>query len=534
MALINRYSYFRHIEGMIRLLGMPSGSSLGHGATFTDLQEELMPGWNPTRSRPLGYLLGIKWALWNMIQILEQNEDAALLEELKVLDDSTKQATRIEYDDAVSAHTASILREYYAVIHAIERTYYLNAAMASPSTKRLDKLADQMKMNRALGGKAESEDKSVMAYATFTSKHLTEVDSKLISTRLALAESKLSRGLGRHMNLSFEIAGGATASILTSTRHKLGNDNQGTLEYMRRVAEASNSVARFNNLMEHQHNILITEFKLAAKKSNQLAGKTADSRLLLVDSGIPVPHPATAIAWLGLCSMGVWQDSVGDHYAVCIPPHMPMTYEHKNHGGITDLSSDLSHSLPSKSTGHKKNRWGGIDYGQRVALLYKLPKSGKPALMNWKILPTASLSPMAICADLFGTMNLSLNKLRDSDKLPARKWNELTNLQWQDPFTHGNQTESNLYWHSTQPLRGTFADEPMRAVAIHKIHFRFDEHEPLLKWTMGYMESLQTFLNQNPLAYDLHTAGTAAAYDSVNLNHVVAAKGGNRMKLKFD
>lgn len=122
---------------------------------------------------------------------------------------------------------------------------------------------------------------------------------------------------------------------------------------------------------------MMASLQTASITGNQEKGRKAAPPMILFDSDIPLPEPASIGGWLQVCGVAFRKLHVSEQYRVrswfggtpqyvltYVPPFMPKTHEHMTGGQVTQNNSgDASWSLPSRSKHHVRFNTGAIDYG---------------------------------------------------------------------------------------------------------------------------------------------------------------------------
>jgi hypothetical protein len=141
---------------------------------------------------------------------------------------------------------------------------------------------------------------------------------------------------------------------------------------------------------------LYRELSIVGQELNHLKGPAAKGRALLVDYNIPLPTPATTLAWWMICGLeAVWLSKT-ELYLCMTHPHLPVTHEHrgarKSPGAMgSDIGESHSdHSLPAASQGHdRSDEFERINHGLSLCagMVFEIPNEAQPTAARIKIGP---------------------------------------------------------------------------------------------------------------------------------------------------
>lgn len=300
------------------------------------------------------------------------------------------------------------------------------------------------------------------------------------------------------------------------------------------AARHSSSAKR--TILSMSDNILSHELEIVGKEKNALQGIAAKSRVLLLDSNIPVPNAVTAPAWFE--RVGIYWAELRPsaqlrlfqqwgrnltHAACYLVPAMPATAEHRNMGGLQDQSTHADHSLPMRSAGHARRLSGAIDYGCWLAVRAYIGGPDTEAVVRVMPLTSIDLNNAQIVQQLFAVSPVDpFDRKSMTIGAYAGFGAEDILASFDDPFLAFGKGVA-----VADPSR--IASLGIRAFAKKKLHFRFDSQESAGIWAGEMATSLSQWIHSTD-----RERMNQQQLRMVDLASGSTAKMSSRVKTKYD
>lgn len=253
---------------------------------------------------------------------------------------------------------------------------------------------------------------------------------------------------------------------------------------VRNTSEYREQAAWQQHELDESWRELSKELSIVAKEKNSLSGMSAKNRFLLINENIPLPRIETYPAWSQLCALysGQWDP---EHLISFIPPHLPVTKEHRSGAALQTDDSHADHSLPARSAGHERTPGGAIRHGivmQRTALIHHGIEVVHGAVIRDSSGPAHRL-PIA------PNLRWDLNKAK-------AHWYRVSGYYLRsficDPYRNDRFRLTATWMSDGAP------DWGWRWLAkYYNIHFRFDDSprgaRTIIEWSQSFMEAAHEY-----------------------------------------